>query len=267
MGGSCKRAATPCRKRGHKLDKRSPADRHAIVMSRIMIIRLAAALSVLTALSLAVSSATTASAKPVILAPSDRAGDTLAVFYSGDGGWGPLDSKVAGRLAADGVPTVGINSLAYFSTGRSPQAVADDLATDLRDYERQWGRSKVTLIGYSFGADALPAIIPRLPSDLRAQIGHVVLIGTGPHGDLRFHPASWLNLAPSDSFPVSPAIAALPRLTMGDVKITCVYGDKERADICPTLPDTEVAKIRLPGGHHFNGDYAALGEAVLRASR
>lgn len=51
------------------------------------------------------------------------------------------------------------------------------------------------------------------------------------------------------------------------MKITCVYGDKERHDICPDLPDAEVTKIRLPGGHHFNGDYAALGEAVLRASR
>ena len=35
----------------------------------------------------------------------------------------------------------------------------------------------------------------------------------------------------------------------------------------PTLPDAEVVKVRLPGGHHFDGDYATLGEAVLRASR
>jgi type IV secretory pathway VirJ component len=51
------------------------------------------------------------------------------------------------------------------------------------------------------------------------------------------------------------------------MKITCVYGDKERADICASLPDAEVAKIRLPGDHHFNKDYASLGAAVLRASR
>jgi type IV secretory pathway VirJ component len=222
-------------------------------------LRLAATLSVL-AMSVAV--ATPALAKPVIVEPSDRASDSLAVFYSGDGGWGSLDRKVAKRLADHGVPTVGINSLAYFSARRSPQAVADDLAANLRDYERQWGRSKVVLIGYSFGAAALPAIIPRLPSDLRAQVGHVVLIGTVPHGDLRFHPASWLNRASRDSFPVLPAIAAL-----NGPKITCVYGDKERHDVCPDLPDAEIAKVRLPGGHHFNGDYAALGEAVLAASR
>lgn len=201
-------------------------------------------------------------ARPVIVEPSDQPSDTLAVFYSGDGGWGPLDQKIAKRLAADGVPTVGINSLSYFSARRSPQAVADDLAAQLRDYEQRWGRSKVTLIGYSFGAAALPAIIPRLPEDLRAQVGHVVLIGTVPNGDLRFHPASWLNRPSRDSYATPPAIAALT-----GPKITCVYGAKERHDVCPDLPEADIAKVRLPGGHHFNGDYATLGEAVLQASR
>lgn len=193
---------------------------------------------------------------------SATAGDTLAVLYSGDGGWGALDQKVARHLADNGVPTIGVNSLTYFRTKRSPAGAAQDLADALRAYEGQWGRKNVVLIGYSFGADALPAILPALPAELRAQVSHIVLIGTGPSGDLQFHPVSWLNLAARDAFPVRPAIAAIR-----DVKITCVYGDKEHADICPTLPDTEVAKVRLPGGHHFNGDYAALGEAVLRASR
>ncbi len=197
-----------------------------------------------------------------VAVPSDRPGDSLAVLYSGDGGWGSLDQKVARRLADNGVPTIGVNSLAYFRGDRTADGVAADLAASVRAYGRQWGRGKVILIGYSFGADALPAIIPKLPADVRAQIRRVVLIGTGPDGDLRFHPASWLNLAPNDSFPVAPAIAALK-----DLKITCVYGDKERHDICPDLPDDEVAKVRLPGGHHFNGDYAALGEVVLKASR
>nr|WP_295111438.1 AcvB/VirJ family lysyl-phosphatidylglycerol hydrolase [uncultured Caulobacter sp.] len=193
---------------------------------------------------------------------SSKAGDTLAVFYSGDGGWAALDQGVTRYLADNGVPTVGFNSLTYFGTKRSPAGAAADLAQALRQYERLWGRSKVTLVGYSFGADALPAIIPQLPADLRGQIGHLVLIGTGAHGDLQFHPTSWLNITTPDSFPVAPAIAALNGL-----KITCVYGDTEKADICPSLPDSKVAKVRLPGDHHFNRDYVALGAAVLRASR
>lgn len=234
------------------------------MMTRLRLFGLSAALAstvAVFAFSAAFARATPAWSGPVVV-PSTRAGDTLAVLYSGDGGWGPLDQKVAQRLAENGLPTVGVNSLAYFRTDRTPDSIAADLARTLRAYERQWDRGKVVLIGYSFGADALPGIIPKLPDDVRAQISHVVLIGTGPDGDLRFHPLSWLNVTPRDAFPAAPAIAALK-----DVRITCVYGDKERHDICPDLPDAVVAKVRLPGGHHFNGDYATLSEAVLQASR
>lgn len=203
-----------------------------------------------------------ASALPrLIEAPATAPGDALAVLYSGDGGWGPLDQGVAEVLARDGVPVLGVNSLRYFMAKRTPQSAADDLADQLRRHQVQWGRRKIVLVGYSFGADALPAIVPNLPQDLRAQIKGLVLIGTGPHGDLRFHPASWLNRATSDSFPVAPAVEALKGLPM-----TCIYGDKERLDICPSLPATTIRQVRLSGGHHFDRDYATLGQAVLRAA-
>jgi type IV secretory pathway VirJ component len=193
--------------------------------------------------------------------PTTAPGETMAVFYSGDGGWGRLDQGVAKVLAAGGVPVLGVNSLRYFLDKRSPQQLADDLADQLRQREARWGRRKIVLVGYSFGADALPAIVPRLPADLRGQITGLVLIGTGPHGDLTFHPASWLNRPTADSFAVAPAVEALKGLPM-----TCIYGDKERQDICPTLPAATIRQVRLHGGHHFDGDYTGLGEAVLRAA-
>ena len=196
----------------------------------------------------------------LIETPATAPGDALAVIYSGDGGWGPLDRGVAKVLAGHGTPVLGVNSLRYFMTQRSPQAVADDLAGQLRRHQAQWGRQKIVLVGYSFGADALPAIVPNLPPDLRAQIKGLVLIGTGPSGDLKFHPSSWLNRPTPDSFPVAPAVEALKGLPM-----TCIYGDKERDDICATLPAATIRQVKLAGGHHFDGDYAVLGQAVLRA--
>lgn len=201
-----------------------------------------------------------ASALRPIATPAAASGDTLAVFYSGDGGWGPLDRDVAKILATDGVPVLGVNALSYFLTPRSPQAAADDLAGWLRRYERTWGRHRVVLIGYSFGADALPAIVPRLPADLRGQVKDMVLIGTGPDGDLAFHFGSWLNRPSADSYPVAPAITALKGLPM-----TCIYGDKERRDVCASLPASAIHQVKLAGNHHFDGDYTGLGKAVLRA--
>lgn len=192
--------------------------------------------------------------------PASGPGDTLAVLYSGDGGWGPLDRDVAKVLAQEGVPVIGVNSLRYFMTRRSPQAAADDLAVSLRHYEQLWGRRKVVLVGYSFGAGALPAIVPNLPPDLRGHVAGLVLIGAGPTGDLAFRPGSWLNRAGPDAYPMAPAVEALKGLPM-----TCIYGDRDRHDICASLPATTIRQVRLTGSHHFDGDYKTLGHAVLRA--
>lgn len=221
--------------------------------------RLAPPFVALAALALAVMSPRASASAPIEIS-SAKPGSALAVLYSGDGGWGPLDQGVARQLADHGVPTLGVDSLRYFLTPRSPQQAADDLAATLRRYEARWNRRDVVLVGYSFGADALPAIIPRLPADLRSQVKSVVLIGTGPTGDLTFRPSSWFNRPGPDAYPVVPAIAALKGM-----KMACVYGDQERHDICASLP-AEVVQIRLPGGHHFDHDYARLGQAVVRAA-
>ena len=54
--------------------------------------------------------------------------DEFALLLTGDGGWAGLDQELAARLAASGVPTVGLNSLKYFWTrahaGRRPRATS-----------------------------------------------------------------------------------------------------------------------------------------------
>jgi hypothetical protein len=78
---------------------------------------------------------------------SDKAGDTLAVLYSGDGGWAPLDQKVARYLADNGVPTVGVNSLTLFPhqalggrrgrrSGRRPARVPGAVGSQERGADR-----------------------------------------------------------------------------------------------------------------------------------
>jgi type IV secretory pathway VirJ component len=78
------------------------------------------------------------------------------------------------------------------------------------------------LVGYSFGADALPAIIPRLPADLRHHVKSVVLIGDRPDRRPDLPPVQLVqSTSVPDAYPVVPAIAALKGL-----KTTCVYGDQ-----------------------------------------
>src|SRR5215472_19176949 len=58
----------------------------------------------------------------------------FALLLTGDGGWAGLDQELAARLAASGVPTVGLNSLKYFWSARTPEETTRDVARLIRHY-------------------------------------------------------------------------------------------------------------------------------------
>jgi type IV secretory pathway VirJ component len=196
---------------------------------------------------------------PLVEVPAQAGGDTMAVFYSGDGGWAGIDRGLAQGFVKAGVPVVGYDSLRYFWTRRTPQDAADDLATVIRHYQAVWGKKQVILAGYSFGADALPIIVQHLPADLRGQVRAVALLGTDATGELEFHPGDWLNVSGGDTYPIAPVLTALK-----GTPVVCVYGAQEHDDACPVFPST-VRKIGLPGDHHFNGDYDTVGRVLDQA--
>jgi len=43
----------------------------------------------------------------------------------------------------------------------------------------------------------------------------------------------------------------------------CFYGQDEGDSDCPELARRGVEVIRTSGGHHFNGDYAALSRDIM----
>src|SRR5262249_49795681 len=112
---------------------------------------------------------------------------TLAVMLSGDGGWASIDRDIGGELAARGVDVIGLTSLRYFWTRRTPESAAADLDRILRHYLAAWGAQRVLLLGYSRGADVLPFLAARLAPDLRARVAIVALLGPSRSVDFEFH--------------------------------------------------------------------------------
>ena len=88
---------------------------------------------------------------------------------SGDGGWAGLDQDVAAALSAKGIPVVGLDSLRYYWTARTPDGLAADTDRIVRYYLAHFGKRRVLLIGYSQGADVLPFAVNRLPAATRAR--------------------------------------------------------------------------------------------------
>ena len=179
------------------------------------------------------------------------------VFYSGDGGWARADRGLTQRLAARGARVVGVDALHYFWSPRTPESAAADLADIIDRY--QTGPGGVVLMGYSFGASALPLIAPHLPPAERAQVRLMVMIAPTARGELVMRPQSWLNIPDRSAREVAPLL----RLLSG-VKVLCVYGDRDRLAACPTLT-LSAAELRLHGGHHLFGQEDAIVDATLAA--
>ncbi len=185
--------------------------------------------------------------------------DSFAVLLSGDGGWAGIDKQVASLLADRGVPTAGVDSLRYFWTPRTPAGLAQDIDRIVRYYAFHWKKKNVLLVGYSQGADVLPFAVNRLPSATRVLIRQTTLIGIGQTAAFEFHVANWVG-GDSDGLPVQPEI---DKLSAADT--LCVYGDDDVESICPKVSAQHVRVVKLPGGHHFGGNYLPLAQLAIGA--
>jgi len=186
--------------------------------------------------------------------------DTFAIIMSGDGGWAGLDQDVAAALSAKGIPVVGLDSLRYYWTARTPDGLAADTDRMIRYYLAHFGKQRVLLIGYSQGADVLPFAVNRLSEATRARVALVAVMGMSEHALFEFHLSSWIS--DSNSGP-----ATLPEINrISGVPVLCIYGADESDSLCPKLDPRKFNIVKLKGGHHFDGDYANLARQILAAA-
>lgn len=200
---------------------------------------------------------------PLIEVPAMGAGghDLMALMVSGDGGWAGLERTLAQSLNVEGIPVLGWSSLSYFWEPRTPDETAKDLARAARHYLRTWKKPGLVLIGYSGGADAIPAAVARWSEDLRQRLRLIVLVGPGSWADFEVRGAE----APADGreakqYPVLPELAKL-----GDLKVLCVYGDEEKGSLCSQLKGTKAVVARLKGDQRFGGDYSRVTREIQKA--
>jgi type IV secretory pathway VirJ component len=206
----------------------------------------------------AITAPTSMSDLPIIEVDANAQGvpDTFGVFLSGDGGWAGFDEKLSALLAERGLPIVGLDSLRYFWTERTPESTAADLDRVIRRYQTTWKRRRVALIGFSQGADVLPFILNRLPVTTRSSIVSSVAMSISFKASFEFHLSNWLGA--SGEQPTLPEMQRLPRAA-----VVYVCGTADADAICPQLDPAAFQIISLPGSHHFNDDYERLSSIVL----
>lgn len=200
---------------------------------------------------------------PLAIVPGaqSRCDKGFAVLYSGDGGWRDLDRSLADILAAKGMGVVGVDVLRYYWKDKSPDVGARDLTRMIRYYSEQWHCNKVVLIGFSFGADILPFVTSRLPSDVKSQVALVTLLSPERTTAFEIQMNGWLGGKPKAGVPIGPEARKLD-----GIKIVCVYGRDEASDsLCTDSSAGPLTVLAKSGGHHFDQDYSELADDILAA--
>ena len=189
------------------------------------------------------------------------AGDThrIAIIITGDGGWAGLDRGVADALTADGVRVIGFSTLKFFWHKQAPDAAAEAIGRVIAHYGKADPRASFVLIGYSFGASLVPVVANRLPDELRKRVDGGVLISPDDEAVFEIHVGDWFGSTHhDDALPIGPEMSA------SKVPLVCVHGADESDSFCLKPQPAHVRVVQLPGGHHYNGDYAALGTLIVQ---
>jgi type IV secretory pathway VirJ component len=188
-------------------------------------------------------------------------GDThrVAIIMTGDGGWAGLDRGVADALTAHGVRVIGFSSLKFFWHKQTPAATAAAIARVIAHYGKADPGARFVLIGYSFGASLVPVVANRLPAEALARVDGGVMISPDDAAVFEIHVGDWFGSTHhDDALPIGPEMAA------SKVPLVCVHGSDESDSFCLKPQPANVRVVQLPGAHHYNGDYAALGALIVR---
>ena len=193
---------------------------------------------------------------PLVEMAPRRAGQMLAVFVSGDGGWRAIDQRVAEQLHARGFGIVGLISPRFFAREKTAEESSCALQRILEHYMIRWRASHAVVVGYSRGAGVLPFMVNRLSARWRDKIVMVALMGLDP--TIAFH----ITPFPAHEVPVRGEVEQLR-----GKRVLCFYGVNERDSLCRQISPGVVVRIPEPGSHHFAGNYDDLARTIWTWSR
>ncbi len=194
------------------------------------------------------------------IAPTANDDGRIVLMLTGDGGWAGLDKGVAAVLAAEGMRVIGFSTLKFFWEKRTPQATVDAVRRVLADYAGRYPRARFAIVGYSFGASLVPYLVNRLPADLQRRIDGATMISPDDEAVFEIRIGDWFGGARHDD-----AVPVMPEIARGALTITCIHGSEETDSFCAGAREPKLVVRNLPGGHHYDGDYAALGKLIAEA--
>jgi type IV secretory pathway VirJ component len=197
---------------------------------------------------------------PLILIPP-LSKDTLPLAFviSGDGGWTSFDQTLSEQLAEKGMPVVGLDAQKYFWNAKTPEESSAAIAQVVLHYMQQWNKKSFILVGYSFGACVAPFIANRFSLTLKHELKAVYCLSPDETADFEIHLTDMLQLGTNEKFNVIEEIIKIKAMNP-----VCIFGVEEEGSLRNHFSNAGAKVVTLPGNHHYNNDYAAVVESILK---
>ena len=130
----------------------------------------------------------------------------------------------------------------------------------INNYLKEFNRTRVSVIGYSFGADVLPFIYNKFPAEIQAKIKSLSLLSPSSATDFEIHLMSMMGGSGSGSS-VPDEVNKL-----GIIPVTIITGDSEKDFPFEKVTAKKIRRKSMAGGHHYDGDVKKLVDAILEST-
>ena len=176
----------------------------------------------------------------------------LVFYISGDGGFNKFSTAFMETLNKQGYAVIGLNAKEYFWNKKTPQEAANAIESAINESNKQWKKKNIVLIGYSFGADVAPFMLTHFSPALAGKIDHLILLSPSPRTDFEIHILQMFGWGKDSGESVPDEINKI------SASVTIITGDDETEFPFSELKIKNKQVIKMPGGHHYDGDVNAL---------
>ena len=182
----------------------------------------------------------------------------LIFYISGDGGFNKFSTSFMQSLNKEGYAVIGLNAKDYFWNKKKPQEAATAIEEAINGSNKEWKRKSIVLIGYSFGADVSPFMLTHFSATLSNKVNHLILLSPSAKTDFEIHLLQMLGWGKDDGESVPKEINKISK------PVTIIVGDDENEFPFDQLTIKNKQVIKMPGGHHYDGDVDALHKQVIQ---
>lgn len=202
-------------------------------------------------------SQTNKDALPVSVFKGSDTTKPVLFYISGDGGWNKFSTAFIQSLNSKGYEIIGLNAREYFWHKKDAKQTANDMASIITSHMKAVKNKSFILIGYSFGADVMPFVVSHSPAGTMDQLRHIILMSPSANTDFEVHLSELLGVGYGSGDSVPDEINKITQ------PVLFVFGEKEDDFPIKDIRIKNYKTEKLPGGHHYDGDPAAVCNLIL----